>query len=36
MAVPDDFRNYRDRCRVDNVYTTRYSWDIDVLDMRVA
>ena len=26
----DDFRNYLDKCRVDNVYTTRYSWDIDV------
>ena len=26
----DDFRNYLDRCRVDNVYTTRYGWDIDV------
>jgi len=28
--VLDDFRNYLDRCSVDNVYTTRYSWDIDV------
>ena len=26
----DDFRNYLDKFRVDNVYTTRYSWDIDV------
>jgi hypothetical protein len=30
MAVLDDFGNYLDRCRVDNVYTVRYSWDIDV------
>jgi uncharacterized protein (DUF1778 family) len=28
--VLNDVRNCLDRRRVDNVYTTRYSWDIDV------
>jgi uncharacterized protein (DUF1778 family) len=34
--VLDDFRNDLDRCRVYNVYTTRYSWDNRRLDMGVA